>query len=261
MPTRRLPPWPSILITGASGGIGSALALALAAPGVHLALGGRDRARLEAVAGRCRRQGAIAEATPVEVTDRAAMAAWLLAVDRAMPLDLVIANAGTAGPGGYGGHGGGDPEVARAIFAVNLDGVLNTILPILPAMSGRGRGQIALMSSLAGFRGQPSAPAYCASKAAVRVWGEGLRGRLGRQGVTVSVICPGFVHTAMTANNPFPMPLAITPERAAAIIRRGLRRRRPQIAFPLALHWGVRLLEVLPAALADYWLARVPPKE
>ena len=261
MRTHRLPPFPSILITGASGGIGSALALAFAAPGVHLALGGRDRTRLETVAGRCRREGATVESTLVDVTDRAAMAAWLLAVDRATPLDLVIANAGTAGPGGYGGPGGGDPDVARAIFAVNLEGVLNTILPILPAISGRGRGQIALMSSLAGFRGQPSAPAYCASKAAVRVWGEGLRGRLGRQGVTVSVICPGFVHTAMTANNPFPMPLAMTPERAAAIIRHGLRRRRPQIAFPRALHLGVRLLDALPSSLADRWLARVPHKE
>ena len=94
------------------------------------------------------------------------------------------------------------------------------------------------MSSLAGFCGLPSAPAYCASKAAVRVWGEGLRGRLGRQGIAVSVICPGFVRTPMTAGNRFPMPLIMTPERAAAIIRRGLVRRRARIAFPLPLYWA-----------------------
>ncbi len=256
MRTRPPPPCRSILITGASGGIGSALALAFAAPDVHLALGGRDQARLEAVAERCRRQGASADGTAVDVTDRAAMAAWLLTVDRATPLDLVIANAGIAGAGGYGG-----PEVARTIFAVNLEGVVNTIEPIVPAMAARGHGQLALMSSLAGFRGFPSAPAYGASKAAVRVWGEGLRGRLARQGISVSVICPGFVRTAMTAANPFPMPLALTPARAAAIIRRGLLRGRARIAFPLLLYGAVRLLHALPPGLTDPWLARIADKE
>lgn len=256
MPAHQPPAYRSILITGASGGIGAALAQAFAAPGVHLALGGRDPARLEGVADACRRAGALGQGESVDVTDRAAMTKWVLGVDRGAPLDLVIANAGTAGPGGDGG-----PEAARTIFAVNLDGVLNTILPILPAMAARGCGQLALMSSLAGFRGLPSAPAYCASKAAVRVWGEALRGRLGRQGITVSVICPGFVRTPMTAGNPFPMPLIMAPERAAAIIRRGLLRRRARIAFPLPLYWGVRLLQALPPGLADRRLARLPDKE
>ncbi len=256
MPARPPPPYRSILITGASSGIGTALALGFAAPGVELALGGRDQARLEHVAERCREAGGAVHSAQIDVTDRETMAAWLLEVDRAAPLDLVIANAGTAGPGGLGG-----PEVARTIFAINLDGVVNTILPILPAMSARGRGQLALMSSLAGFCGLPSAPAYCASKAAVRVWGEGLRGRLGRQGIAVSVICPGFVRTPMTAGNRFPMPLIMTPERAAAIIRRGLVRRRARIAFPRPLYWGVRLLQALPAGVADRGLARVPDKE
>jgi len=177
------------------------------------------------VAARCRQAGAVVRCARVDVGDREAMAAWVLEADRTAPLDLVLANAGTAGPGGSGG-----PGTARAIFAVNLEGVVNTILPILPAMAGRRRGQIALMSSLAGFYGLPSAPAYCASKAAVRVWGEALRGRLGRHGVAVSVICPGFVRTPMTAGNRFPMPLITTPERAAAIIGRGLVRRRARIA-------------------------------
>jgi short-subunit dehydrogenase len=255
MPARP-PPYRSILITGASSGIGAALALQFAAAGVELALGGRDRDRLEAVAARCRQAGAVVRCARVDVGDREAMAAWVLEADRTAPLDLVLANAGTAGPGGSGG-----PGTARAIFAVNLEGVVNTILPILPAMAGRRRGQIALMSSLAGFYGMPSAPAYCASKAAVRVWGEALRGRLGRHGVAVSVICPGFVRTPMTAGNPFPMPLITTPERAAAIIGRGLVRRRARIAFPRPLYWGVRLLQALPAGIADRWLARMPDKE
>jgi short-subunit dehydrogenase len=256
MPARQPPPYRSILITGASSGIGTALALAFAEPGVDLALGGRDEARLEGVAERCRRAGAVARCARVDVTDRDATAAWLLDAERAAPLDLLIANAGTAGPGQDRGE-----EAARAIFAVNFEGVVNTILPILPAMVARGRGQLALMSSIAGFYGLPSAPAYCASKAAVRVWGEALRGRLGRPGVAVSVICPGFVRTPMTAGNRFAMPLIMTAERAAAIIRRGLVRRRARIAFPLPTYWMMRLLEALPAGTADSLLARLPAKE
>jgi short-subunit dehydrogenase len=128
-------------------------------------------------------------------------------------------------------------------------------------MLARGRGQLALMSSLAGFRGMPSAPAYCASKAAVRSYGEGLRGRLLDQGVAVSVICPGFVRTPLTARNPFPMPFLVEPERAAAIIKAGLARRRARIAFPRRLYFAVRLLDALPVALTDRYLRRLPGKE
>src|SRR5690606_14084178 len=122
--------------------------------------------------------------------DRAALAAWLAEVDREHPLDLVIANAGiSAGTGTFGE----DERQARGILAVNLDGVVNTVLAAAALMRPRRRGQIAIMSSLAGFRGFPGAPAYCASKAAVRVWGEALRGMLGRDGILVTVICPGYV--------------------------------------------------------------------
>ena len=155
------------------------------------------------------------------------MAAWIEGADRQAPLDLVIANAGVSGsqlpPG---------PERTRAIFRVNLDGVLNTIEPAQAVMLARGRGHLALMSSLASFRGFPNAPAYCSSKAAVRVLGEGLRGRLGQSGIVVSVICPGFVATPMTADNRFSMPLLMSPDRAAAIIERGLARGKARIAFP-----------------------------
>src|SRR3546814_18811977 len=88
-------------------------------------------------------------------------------------------------------------------------------------MRPRRRGQIAIMSSLAAFRGFPGAPAYCASKAAVRIWGEALRGMLGREGIEVSVICPGYVKSRMTAHNDFHMPLLMEAGRAAAIICRG----------------------------------------
>lgn len=129
------------------------------------------------------------------------MAAWIEAADRRAPLDLVIANAGIAGtqlpPG---------PERTRAIFAINLDGVLNTIEPARTVMLVRCRGQLALMSSLASFGSFPNAPAYCSSKAAVRILGESLRPRLAQSGIVVSVICPGFIATPMTADNRFVMP-------------------------------------------------------
>src|SRR5262249_5029870 len=155
------------------------------------------------------------------VVDAAAVAAWIEACDAQAPLDLVIANAGISAGTGRGGE---SDQQARDIFAINVDGGLNTVLPALARMQARGRGQVAIMSSLAAFRGFPGAPAYCASKAAVRVWGEALRGEVQRQGVEVSVICPGFVKSRMTASNPFPMPLIMSAERAASIICRGLAR-------------------------------------
>jgi short-subunit dehydrogenase len=127
-------------------------------------------------------------------------------------------------------------------------------------MAERGSGQIAVMSSLAAFRGFPGAPAYCASKAAVRVWGEALRGDLHRRGVAVSVICPGYVRTPMTAVNRFPMPLVLDADRAARIIRRGLARNRARIAFPWPTYAMVRLLAALPIGLTDLALRRLPAK-
>ena len=246
-----------ILVTGASSGIGAALAELYAAPGCALLLGGRNGARLEAVAANCRARGAAVETALIDVTDRAATEAWIATADRAAPLDLVIANAGiSAGTGG----GGEAAAQARAIFATNLDGLLNTVLPALAVMLRRGHGQIALMSSLAAFRGFPGAPAYCASKAAARIWGEALRGEVATAGVRVSVICPGFVESPMTAVNDFPMPFLMSAERAARIIRRGLRRNRARIAFPWPTYAAAWLVGLLPPVLTDPILARLPKK-
>ena len=247
----------SILITGASGGIGAALALAYARPGVRLALTGRDQARLAGVAGACREASAEPRTEVLDVRERARLAAWVAEVDRAAPLDLVIANAGiSAGTGG-----GGETEAqARRIVATNFDGVLNTVLPAIACMRPRGRGQVAIMSSLAAFRGFPGAPAYCASKAAVRVWGEALRGALHDTGIGVSVICPGYVRSPMTAVNDFHMPLLMDAERAARIIRRGLARDRPRIAFPWRLYAAVWLISALPPRITDPLLRRLPKK-
>lgn len=245
----------SILITGASSGIGEALARAYARPGVFLALTGRDAERLARVAEACRTQGATVAETAVDVALAPELETWLLEVDRSHALDLVIANAGISGGTGRGEE---SPEQMDNIIAVNVHGVVNTVTPLLAAM--RGRGQIALMSSLASFRGFPGAPTYCATKAWVRVWGEGLRAELAPRGVEVSVICPGFVATRMTQANPFPMPFLMSPDRAVRIIIRGLARNQGRIAFPWRLYAILRLITALPSAWTDALLRLAPRK-
>ncbi|MDF1793442.1 MAG: SDR family NAD(P)-dependent oxidoreductase [Thalassobaculaceae bacterium] len=249
----------SILITGGSSGLGAALSETYAEPGVRLFLSGRDGGRLKAVADRLRAQGAACETAIVDIRDAEATRRWVEACDAAAPLDLVIANAGISA--GTAGRDGAEPaDQVRQVFATNVDGVLNTILPAIPRMETRGHGQIALVASLAGYRGIPGAPSYCASKAAVKVLGEGLRGSLQPKGIRVSVICPGYVRTPMTAVNDFPMPFLMNGDRAARIIRRGLARNRARIAFPWPMAAMVWLLQALPPAWIDPILTRLPRK-
>lgn len=248
----------TIVITGASSGIGAALAIRYAGPGRVLALHGRDAARLEATARACREKGAEVEIFIGDTTDRAGMQAWLADFDSRHAVDLVFANAGiSAGPGPLTLE---DPAQARRVFDVNLMGVLNTIEPLIGVMAARGRGHIGIMSSLAGFRGFPGAPAYCASKAAVRLYGEALVGPLRATGVGVHVICPGFIKSPMTDRNPFPMPFLMSAERAAALIARGIERGRSRIAFPWPVWAGVRVLACLPEGIAQRLLRKSPAK-
>ncbi|MBM3532400.1 MAG: SDR family NAD(P)-dependent oxidoreductase [Alphaproteobacteria bacterium] len=247
----------SILITGASSGLGAALAEAYATPDVRLALGGRDRARLEAIADRCRAAGAEVDVAVADVVDAAATARWVEGADDRRALDLVVANAGISAGSRSTGE---SAEQVRRILAVNIDGVINTILPALPRLTRRGRGQIALMASLAGYRGLPGAPAYCASKAAVKVFGEALRGELASKGVGVSVICPGYVDTPMTQRNRFPMPFLMDAPRAANLIKRRLAKNKARIAFPWPMAALVWLLQALPPGAIDLALARLPRK-
>jgi short-subunit dehydrogenase len=247
----------SILITGASSGLGEALARSYARPGVALALLGRDTARTAQVAAACLTSGAEVVTTTLDVADAPALSAWIRDIDQRQAIDLVIANAGVSGGTAAGGEAAAQ---MHRITSTNVDGAINTVMPLIEPMRRRRRGQIALMSSLASFRGLPGAPAYSASKAWVRVWGEGLRIDLASAGVEVSVICPGFVETRMTQVNDFHMPLLMPAERAARIIVRGLQRNRARIAFPWRMYAAVRLLAAMPAALVDPVLRRAPRK-
>ncbi|MBM3643430.1 MAG: SDR family NAD(P)-dependent oxidoreductase [Alphaproteobacteria bacterium] len=244
----------SIVITGASSGIGEALALDYAAPGVALAITGRDAARLEAVATQLRARGATVEAGLIDAADREAVAAWLHRVDDAHPVDLLIANAGISIDQNRSSLD--DFSVIRRTLDVNVGGVLNTVEPLVGRMVARRNGQIAIVSSLASFIGLPYSGSYNASKAAVRVWGESIRYALKPDNVGVTVVCPGFVVSRMTAKAPFPMPFLMTSAKASVIIRSGLARNKARIAFPFPTRAAIWLGAALPASWTFRLLAR-----
>lgn len=238
-----------ILITGATGAIGTALAELYAAPDVVLLLQGRDTVKLERLAGSCRAAGAIVHARSCDVRDRAELTDWLEGVRASGAPDLVILAAGmntNVGPRG-------EPEPwaeAEALIDVNIRGTMAVIDALLPDMLGRGSGQIAIFSSLAGYFGLPLTPSYSACKAALKAYGEALRGWLGPRGIRVSVIMPGYVRSAMCDNMPGPKPFLWPPERAARHIRQGLEQDRARISFPFPLNWGTWWLAVLPAGVS-----------
>ncbi len=247
----------NIVITGASSGLGAALARACAAPGVVLGLTGRNRDRLMETAASCTAKGAKVEPGIVDVRDDEIMQEWLEKFDTRYPIDLLVANAGISA------GAGGQPEsrkIVKDIFATNVTGVINSILPVIPRMQARKSGQIAIISSLAGIRGLPSCPAYSASKAAVRFFGEGLRGELKKDGIGVSVICPGYIRTPMTDVNDFPMPFIMETNKAADIILHGIHNNKSRVAFPLALYLPLLLLSYLPLAVTDPFFAALPKK-
>ncbi|MFO1050361.1 MAG: SDR family NAD(P)-dependent oxidoreductase [Geminicoccaceae bacterium] len=238
--------WGHAAITGASSGIGAALARRLAVQPRILSLAGRDAHRLDGVVAACAGQGAVARGSRVDVTRPHTLRAWMERRAPAGPIDLLVANAGVID----------DPDRSpREVAEVNFVGIINTVEAALPYMARHG--QIAVLSSLAAWRAQPSAPVYAASKAAVRLYAEAIRGRLERQGLTISIVSPGFVATPMLNRWDGAKRQALTAEQAAEIIIDGLARRQPTIAFPRAMYAKARLMAVLPATLveASAWLA------
>jgi short-subunit dehydrogenase len=247
----------TILITGASSGIGAELAHHYAAPDVTLILTARDEARLADVKSRCEAKGANVITASIDVREKEKLAEFIARMDDATPIDLVIANAGIS-TGTFSGEE--SLAAAEAVFEVNMMGVIHTIHPLIDRMCARGRGQIAIMSSLAGICALPGAAAYSASKAAVRYYGEALHAKLKPHGVYVSVICPGWITTPLTDKNDFAMPFIMSVERASQHIIRNLKQKKPQIIFPLALYGLLRVLQIFPAALRMGALSLMPEK-
>jgi short-subunit dehydrogenase len=239
-----------IVITGASSGLGRALALAYASTGVVLGLVGRDAGRLEACAAECRVRGAQVNTALIDVRDAAAMKTWLHTFDDTHPIDLLIANAGVASTLASA-QDWEELERTAAIVDTNFYGGMHAVLPTVARMRPRRRGQIAIVSSLAALRGMAISPAYCASKAALKAYGDSVRPILARDGVRLSVVLPGFVKTAMSDVFPGDKPFLWSADKAAGHIRRKLSAGRAEIAFPNLLAFGMRLLPLLPAALAD----------
>jgi len=239
-----------VVITGASRGLGAALARHLSGPGTALRLVARDGAALAAVAAECAARGAQVEHAACDVTDGPALARLLHGWDRDGPVTHVVANAGiTSGTPEHGGLE--EPAAARRCLEVNLQGAMNAVEPLLPAFRARGAGHVALVCSVAAFRGLPDSPAYCAAKAGLWAWGEALRARLGPEGVRVTVLAPGFFTSGMSARYAGPHPGEVAAGAMAARLWRGVEQGRGQVVAPAWLGWALRALALLPAPLSD----------
>lgn len=237
-----------ILITGASSGIGAALAEHYAAPEVTLGLLARRAGRLEALAARLRGRGAVVHAYPVDVCEREATAEAVQAFHTAAGgVDLAIANAGVS-------HADrlveGDAAPSAETIAINVQGVLHTLVPLMPLMIAQGGGHLVTVGSVAGFRGLPGKGGYCASKAAVKTLMDAWRPVLRPHGIRVTLLAPGWIETELTADNPYPMPFIMGADKAARLMAKAIARRRRTYVLP----WQMRLVVPLMKLLPDWML-------
>jgi short-subunit dehydrogenase len=235
----------SIVITGASAGLGRALAELYAGQSRTLALLGRNAARLQEVAGLCRARGAAVETHACDLCEASSGHDFIRDFAAANPVDLLIVNAGV-----FSGH---HPEremedagEVTAILRTNLEAAILTIAAALPAMRARRGSRIAIIGSLAALHPSADAPAYSASKAGLMVYGEALREWLQPDGVGVSLVYPGHIETAQVAHHVGALPLIVSAEVAAGRIKRGLDRGHDHIAFPRRLLWLIRAGRLLP---------------
>ena len=292
-------PYATVLISGASSGVGEAIAYECVRRGAKtLFLGGRNAARLAAVAEKCRELAAHrvslagdaesfplrssasapttgdAESFPlpgtpgcavhtsiVDVTDESATRDWINRADAIAPLDLVFANAGVAT--------GVETEVnVRTTFATNVGGVLNVSLPAIEIFrrhhsstsTSHFNSHLVLTASIAGYAPLPTCPSYSATKSCVKTWGLAMRGMLKKEGINVSVLCPGFIRSRMTDVNTCPMPFFMEADKAARIILDRVSRNVGLIAFPWPMRLSVWALSCLPARLTEFIASLLPAK-
>ena len=241
----------TVLITGATGAIGSALAMAYAQSGTRLILHGRRQKTLVSLAENCRNKGAQVDTSCVDLTDDRALTKWLTQVSTESLPDIAIFNAGqNAHPVGSGHL---EPQNSvTSLVDINLTVPMAMAQHLVPAMRARGSGQLAFVSSLAGWHGLPSTPTYSATKAGIKAYGEALRGLLAPVGIGVSVIMPGYVTSPMCNAMPGPKPFEMPAHKAATLIQRGIARNKARISFPFPLNFGTWWLAVLPAAISQH---------
>lgn len=241
------------LITGASSGIGEALALACAKRGDTLFLCGRNASRLDEVVKKCRALNAPTYGTVVDVTDREAVKSWMQASEVIAPIERVFSNAGI-------GTGVESEENVRKTFDINVNGNLNVVLPAIEFFRKRGNGQIIITASIAGYGPLKSCPAYSATKSCLKTWGLSLRGMLAPEGIKVSVICPGFVRSRITDQNTCPMPFFMEADKAANIILKRADKNVGLIAFPWQMRLATWWLSTLPFRLNEFINSLLPKK-
>ncbi|MBR2033600.1 MAG: SDR family NAD(P)-dependent oxidoreductase [Alphaproteobacteria bacterium] len=246
----------NILITGASSGIGEALAIHYSKNGAqNLFLCGRNTERLQKVAVLCQSYGIKVYHTVLDITDRNATAQWIADCETIAPLNLIHANAGVS-------TGAETPDNVYNTFNTNVMGVVNTVLPAIEIFKVRpdSNKTIAITSSIAGYHGLMACPSYSATKAGVKAWGEALRLNLKHYRINVSVICPGFVRSRITDQNTCPMPFFMEADKAAEIIATRLERNIGLIAFPWQMRFATWLGSILPNCISDFIYSRMPYK-
>ncbi len=233
-----------VWIIGASpGGLGAALAHLYAENGASVLVSARSENKLHEITGK----NANISALPVDVTDRDLLPDKAAEAARRLGgLDLVVFCAAVWHPMDLDGL---DPVKVEQSMATNFIGVVNVMSAILPILRQQTNAQIALVSSVAGYRGLPKSAAYGPSKAALINFAEGLRPELDREGITLSVVNCGFIDTPMTAENDFPMPFILTADEAADRMMKGLATRRFEITFPKRMTVAMKTLRIMPYAL------------
>ncbi|PTL91274.1 short-chain dehydrogenase [Halomonas litopenaei] len=237
-----------ILITGATGAIGGALARHYARPGHHLVLHGRRQDTLAEIGQRCRDQGAEVSLASGPLEDNDARQAWLGGLSRTPDIVIMCAGINT---GVVDRRDGESLQAGRQLMEINLRVPMEMARQLAPAMQRRGRGQLVFISSLAAWHGLPVTPSYSASKAGIKAYAEALRGGLASDGVGVTLVMPGYVDSAMARAMPGPKPFMCSPERAARRIARAIDANRPRVSFPLPLCLATQGLTLLPPRLAQ----------